>query len=79
MRCFVCGSERPEDFSMYRTRICDDCMNILDYWYKEAFEDIRTRHKALRGHELKEEGFLKGLAEYVYTRQDEYNRGRFDK
>lgn len=74
MKCFICGSEKADDFSLFRTKICDDCMSILNYWYKETFADIKTRYKAMNGSEMFEAEFLEGLAEYVYIMQDEYNR-----
>ncbi len=75
MRCWICGSDDPNDFTLYRTdRICDDCMSILNYWYKETFYDIKTRYKALNGAEMGENEFLEGLSEYVEIMTDDYNR-----
>ena len=73
--CWVCGSEDPNDFTLYQgPTICDDCMGVLNYWYKETFYDIKTRYKALHGVEMGESDFLEGLAEYVEIMSDEYNR-----
>ena len=74
MKCLFCGTEKENDFSLYRTKICDDCMSILNYWYKETFVDIKTRYKAMNGSEMFEAEFLEGLDEYVSIMSDEYNR-----
>ena len=75
MSCRICGSTDANDFTLYKSeKICDDCMSILNYWYKETFYDIKTRYRALHGGEMWESEFLEGLAEYVDLMTDEYNR-----
>ena len=75
MMCWMCGSEDPDDFTLYqRPFMCDDCMSILNYWYKEIRQDIKTRHEALAGTSFDEASFLEGLMEFVYIKQTEYNR-----
>ena len=77
MKCRMCGTENRSDFTMNQgPTICNDCISILDYWYREMFLDIRTRHKAQTGSEMQEGGFLSGLEEYVDIRRTEFNRRR---
>lgn len=74
MMCWMCGSENPDDFTLYQGPfLCDDCMSILNYWYKEMMQDVKTRCEALNG-QFDEATFIEGLAEYVDIKGAEYNR-----
>lgn len=77
MQCWLCGSTEPDDFTLYNhSRVCDDCRSILNYWYREAIDDLRTRHRAISGLELDEGEFLEGCAEFIDIKQTEYNAER---
>lgn len=66
MTCLMCGSEEPKDFTVFSdSRLCDDCMSILNYWFKETFYDIKTRYKALNGSDMEEGEFIEAMEEYL--------------
>ena len=68
MRCWICGTTEQNDFTTYGNHfICDSCMAIIDYHYKEAFAEIQDDHGT------PENEFLEALAEYVSFKQDQYN------
>lgn len=76
-RCMICGTEHKEDFTIYKKRfLCDECMSILDYYYKQARVEISDRYEEVNNAEMWECEFLEGLDEFVTYKTDEYNEGR---
>ena len=78
MICMFCGTTEESNFSLYHNNlICDDCLSVMNHYYKEAFKDIE---KVWHEHEpqyrsigLWESSFLEGLEQYVSIKQMEYN------
>ena len=72
--CMICGTEDPNEFTVHEhSLLCDDCRGILNYWYKEALEDMKTHYRVRNGSEMYESEFLQGLEEFTQIKIGEYN------
>lgn len=75
--CMICGTEQKADFALYKQKfLCDECMGILEYYYKQARVEIADRYEEVNNSELWECNLLEGLDEYIQYKTDEYNDGR---
>lgn len=62
--CIICGETHPDHFKDSRDDFCVRCKDILDYWFKESFEDIKTTSVALKGKELTKKEYADALEVY---------------
>lgn len=75
--CMICKTEHEEDFTLYRqTMLCDDCMSILEYHYKNAKYELEDRHMEVNNSEMWESELLEGLEEYLEIKAREYREER---
>ena len=75
--CMICGTEHKADFALYKQKfLCDECMGILEYYYKQARAEIADRYEEVNNSELWDCNLLEGLDEYIQYKTDEYNDGR---
>ena len=73
----MCGTKHESDFALYKQKtLCDECMSIFDYYYKQIREEIRDHYEEVNNAEMWECDFLEGLDEYVEIKTKEYNEGR---
>lgn len=76
-RCMICGSKHELDFTLYRNKhLCDECMSILEYHYKNARAELADRYEEVNNAELWECELLEGLDEYINYKTEAYNEGR---
>lgn len=48
--CAICGTNDSYEFSAFHNpHFCDRCYDILDYWWKETWQDLKTQTKAWKG------------------------------
>ena len=75
--CIICGSTYPEEFTDTRNDFCDRCKDIMDYWFKEALNDITTTSFAMNGNRVDEKRFAEIVENYGNLRwREEYERSK---
>lgn len=74
--CMICKTKSAEDFTLYKQkRLCDDCMSILEYHYKNAVYEFGDRYEEVNNNEMWESELLEGLTEYLEIKEREYKEG----
>ena len=75
--CVICGETHPDYFDDERDYFCDRCSDLMNYWFKEAFNDIKTVAQVQKGKEYRLMDFAEAVEAYGNERwKKEYDRNK---
>lgn len=66
--CMICGETFKGNFDNENDPFCSRCQDLMDYWFKEAFTDIKTVAKAQNGKDYRTMDFAEAVEAYGHER-----------
>lgn len=67
--CTVCGaSDQFAEKKLPHNRFCEHCYEVIDDWFDDLCQDLRTSVKAWRGREITDEDVMDALETYFRER-----------
>ena len=72
--CAVCGTTSDDEFSAFHNpHFCDRCYDILECWWKDAWQDIKTQTKVWQGREPDFRDIYDALEWFLVMKGEEYD------
>lgn len=72
--CAICGTTSDDEFTAFHNpHFCDRCYDILDYWWKETWQDLKTQTKAWKGEEPDFKDVYDALEWFLVMKGEEYD------
>ena len=72
--CAVCGTTSDDEFSAFHNpHFCDRCYDILECWWKDAWQDIKTQTKVWQGREPDFNDIYDALEWFLVMKGEEYD------
>ena len=78
--CIICGTRREDEFTDTRDDFCERCKDLLDYWFNESYNDIKTVSAAELGKEITRKDFADAVEVYGNLKwREEHDRDQIRK